>query len=396
MTTSPFYHSNIKTDWGAVGDGFHDDTSAFQNAFNNVWTTFAGTRLYIPTGRYLITSPLLCRGTGSDNTSGAQMYGEGMRNSVLVFNPTTSGNSFGLFDGGVETPCIYQTGQSFQVFTRFGIQGPGTDSTPVSDDTIGGVYSTNSGPGTTSQNYFIDMAFDDLAFGVLATTNGNCENFVFENCWFDHLSTWGIRPVGQNTLNWTVLGGGFSNCAVLTTLDIQGGTKGNGAAAISVEGGGVQYIKNARFVNNTVDIFNDGTQGMSVIGGSSTSPLFYGPTSGFPFVLYGVTYAPPTSVIGGVPTRFIDGSYGVFQGLISACRYAPQSDTGVGYIYDGGTRSGVGDVMFNGLIVGPNGGSGQIRGLGRISLIGNDWGSPKNPSLFTNFTGTKVLHPDGD
>ena len=61
---------NIKTVYGAVGDGVTDDTAAFQSAFNNVArnTTTPNPVLYIPPGTYLITSQLTI-GQGSGDHS---------------------------------------------------------------------------------------------------------------------------------------------------------------------------------------------------------------------------------------------------------------------------------------------------------------------------------------
>lgn len=404
--TSAFQVSNIKTDWGAAGDGHTDDSDAFQSALTGLWHIFSGVpqTLYIPTGRYLITRPLLAGGRVSDNgTFAANMVGDGMRSSVLVYNPSVSGNSFGGPDGGTETPCLYQGGQTKMTCAKFGIQGPGDDLTPVSDNTVGAIFTSSSTVfgGTQTASYFVDMAVDDVAYGVKVITSGNCENYIFENCWFDHCSYWGLRPFGQNTLNWTVFGGGFSNCGALSTVDFGNSSfllkQGNQGSALSIVGGGIQVIKDVRFINNSMDIFNSSTQSTSIIGGSSTSVTFYGSQSGFPATINGFTYRPETSVIGGAPSRFIWSPWGLQQILASCCTYAPQADNGTGYIFDG--MAGAGDMMFDGLMVGPHGGSGRIAGSAtRLSLRANNWGTPKNPDLFTEFTGTssKVQNPDLD
>lgn len=83
---------NVKTDFGAVGDGTTDDSQAFQNAFNEMASKFPGVNnknvgvsLYIPAGTYKITKKLsfrppvasfpdsqgvVIRGAGTSDTTG--------------------------------------------------------------------------------------------------------------------------------------------------------------------------------------------------------------------------------------------------------------------------------------------------------------------------------------
>jgi hypothetical protein len=73
---------NVK-DYGAVGDGTTDDTTAMQAAITAVATTGQG--LYIPAGTYIITSVLTSAGN-------LNMFGEGEK-SVLDFSEITSSSS---------------------------------------------------------------------------------------------------------------------------------------------------------------------------------------------------------------------------------------------------------------------------------------------------------------
>jgi hypothetical protein len=79
ITGSPV---NVK-DYGAVGDGTTDDTTAMQAAITAVATTGQG--LYIPAGTYKITSVLTSAGH-------LNMFGDGEK-SVLDFSGITSGSS---------------------------------------------------------------------------------------------------------------------------------------------------------------------------------------------------------------------------------------------------------------------------------------------------------------
>lgn len=50
--------ANVKTQYGAIGDGVTDDTAALQAAFNEVGTTGKSSVLYLPAGTYRITNTL--------------------------------------------------------------------------------------------------------------------------------------------------------------------------------------------------------------------------------------------------------------------------------------------------------------------------------------------------
>lgn len=47
---------NVKTDYGAVGNGTNDDTTAIQNAINGASSTNG--IVYFPDGTYKVTAPL--------------------------------------------------------------------------------------------------------------------------------------------------------------------------------------------------------------------------------------------------------------------------------------------------------------------------------------------------
>jgi len=68
-------------DFGAVGDGSTNDTTAFQTAINSVVTT--GQMLYVPAGTYKITSPLVANGS-------LKMSGDGVT-SVLNCTALSAG-----------------------------------------------------------------------------------------------------------------------------------------------------------------------------------------------------------------------------------------------------------------------------------------------------------------
>ena len=106
-------------DFGAVGDGVTDDTSAFQAAVNTL------DKVYMPEGNYKITSQITFpEGTGGQAWStdkSFHVYGAGMDKTKITFTGS-SGFVFATtdMDGTINTQYLGAT------FEDFEIQGPGS------------------------------------------------------------------------------------------------------------------------------------------------------------------------------------------------------------------------------------------------------------------------------
>lgn len=233
------------------------------------------------------------------------------------------------------------------------------------------------------------MAFDDLAFGILANSSTNCDASAVWNCWFDHCSLAGLRLGSGAQIDWSVTLGGISNCGVSATFDPLTSTAGDHNAAIAVDGGGLTSIGYMSFAGNTCDVCHNGVQSLGIIGGTSSSLVSLA-TIGTNISVTGIQYRPAESLSG----RLFDLTFG---GQIHAagCEYAPLANNGVGYI---GQLGSAGRLILDGLTVREQGGIGRIAGGAdsRIYLRANNWSSVKNPNLFTEFSGTKAYNPDGD
>ena len=90
---------NVKTDFGAVGDGNTDDTDAIQAALDEAYGTadaphggsegrFANRAVYFPNGWYITSAPLTLH-----EVAGAHIYGEG-RLSTTIQNNTPGSSVF--------------------------------------------------------------------------------------------------------------------------------------------------------------------------------------------------------------------------------------------------------------------------------------------------------------
>ncbi len=83
---------NVK-DFGAIGDGRHDDTAAIQAALNalkdttnNTWST-----LYFPAGTYRITQQLTTARTTHNDYLGAQLIGEDPSTTKILWGGAAGG-----------------------------------------------------------------------------------------------------------------------------------------------------------------------------------------------------------------------------------------------------------------------------------------------------------------
>jgi hypothetical protein len=200
-------------DFGAVGDGVTDDTTAIQDAIDEV-SANGGGLLYAPEGTYICSAALTLKDT-------VQLYGDGPKSSIFEFTSAT--------DNGVEIPAnITKLGLSnIKLYASAGSTGTGVVYSDTSDACrefvlddyeIEGfdigvrlAFGINCiigqgriiGPGNTVTGSIGIYCGDDLAVGTYATQIGKAyisafetgyrgerdkgtiaQNTVFENCYF--------------------------------------------------------------------------------------------------------------------------------------------------------------------------------------------------------------------
>ncbi|MBD3418779.1 MAG: hypothetical protein GF398_01550 [Chitinivibrionales bacterium] len=160
--------ANIKTDFGAKGDGRSDDTKAFQEALHNN----APRAIYIPAGTYLIKDQLRY-GVSSNKKKRTLLIGESRSSTVLRLADTTLGFA------NADTPRVFihtrpkkqQAEQNmhhyiYHLTIEIGKGNPGAialnfhtnNSGAIKDITIRSSH-PNKSPG------FRGLAFDDFWFG---------------------------------------------------------------------------------------------------------------------------------------------------------------------------------------------------------------------------------------
>lgn len=117
------------TDYGAVGDGTTDDTTAVQAALT------AGGRIYAPAGTYLCSSL-----TVGSNT---EIYGDGPGLTIFKLKNTTNASLFLV------------TAKSFVTFKNFKISGNSANQSAGN-----GIYVTGASTDITCENVLIDDYYD--------------------------------------------------------------------------------------------------------------------------------------------------------------------------------------------------------------------------------------------
>ncbi|MEI8197653.1 MAG: PA14 domain-containing protein, partial [Phycisphaerae bacterium] len=198
--------TNLKTAYGAVGDGVTDDTAALQNALNDLGTTGHSNTLYIPAGTYRITAGLLLNSRISVN-----VYGEDPAKVKILYDGPVGGTI--LSTDYPETSLEHdQDGLFASKIDRLTFDGNGKATTGFY---LGTDYQGGLGQWGASSHYeeFADDVFQNLAYGirggkigaayasetaVYRTTFRNCTSagywsddwntldFFFRDCTFDH------------------------------------------------------------------------------------------------------------------------------------------------------------------------------------------------------------------
>ena len=188
---------NVKTAYGAVGDGKADDTAALQNALNALANNDPAARavLYLPAGTYRITRGL---------TMTSHMYVE-----VLGEDPA---KTIIKWDGGDEGIMLLCNGVRYSKIGRLTWDGGGKPVTAIWHRWDG--HTPNAATGLEHA----DEVFTDVAFGIRAGTPHfmDAECLVLR-CTFQRCSQAGLSIESFNALDWWVWYGRFIDCKLGAT-----------------------------------------------------------------------------------------------------------------------------------------------------------------------------------
>jgi hypothetical protein len=169
---------NVKTQFGAAGDGATDDTTSIQNAINyaKALTNPNGgayrATVYFPAGSYYITQPI-----NITNTTGILLMGDGgsYLNTIIVGNTNNGTTGRPMFDFSGSTLCGCE---SFSFLSLVGY---------ANRSTIGVQFALTSAGGLNCgiRNCYFQMADSATAnntIGTIGILNIRSEEFYIDDC----------------------------------------------------------------------------------------------------------------------------------------------------------------------------------------------------------------------
>ncbi len=192
---------NVKTTYGATGDGKTDDTNAFQNALNLVGTSHTQSVLYVPAGTYRITRTLALIG---------RVYV-----SVVGENP---GTTIVKWDGAPGGVMLNLNGVVDSRVDRLKFEGSGTAGVAIDQSWDG------SGPNFDVHNQYADDIFQNVGIGLRCGHLGvGGADSVVVRSQFLHTTVAGISVENWNALNWLIRDSYFQDNRVSITNTLGAG-----------------------------------------------------------------------------------------------------------------------------------------------------------------------------
>ena len=197
---------NVKSQYGAYGDGVHDDTYAIQTAINAVGAMAnKASVVFLPPGNYRITKTLIVENK--------------RRMGIVGSDP---GNTNIIWDGERDGTMMYINGVEHSRFTRTSWLG-GNKARIAIDQSWDGVTGYFD-----SGNEFADDAFMDVKFGIYGgyKFNRSFAEITIMRCKFKKNSEAGISLGNFNALDIWVWNSHFEDCAIGITNTINNGAGG--------------------------------------------------------------------------------------------------------------------------------------------------------------------------
>lgn len=329
-------------DFGAVGDGVTDDTAAFVAAFSAAFGSSASPNIgvlrynnkpvFIPSGHYIITSPLYL--TAVD---GGYISGNGSNSTLLDYTGGLVGNTISSSATGGSsaiTPLIFCNGFRYSRMEGLSFSMPSSVNTACLWLYSG--LSSSGAAGDYNQNgcIFSDLFTQTAGTGILVgygTRNGLCSENVFINCTAVSNLNYAFRNIDSNALNNVLIDYGAASCGV----------------AVSAPTGQVQ-LYGGSFANQTVCDVQTGDNPMIMTAVRSES------------------------------INFVDMAGSANSHTLTCCLHADLGSTTVGYFLN------TGDCYVNLDSCTQASSSSRINGSGYVNIRNCDL---RNPNIFTAFTG---------
>jgi hypothetical protein len=181
---------NLKTDYGAVGDGKADDTAMLQRALDDLTAHKDFCVLYIPAGKYRLTGTVKTLRKAHTECQGIAIVGESPGDTILRWD-------------GPAGETVFQYDAWLSKISRLTIDGAGRAGVAL-------YY----GPSFSTFNETSDLILRDAGIGILfggAKTQGQAENEVLR-CRFLNCSDAGIETANFNSADIWVWYSRFEDC----------------------------------------------------------------------------------------------------------------------------------------------------------------------------------------
>ncbi len=234
--------ANVKTIYGAAGDGVTDDTAAIQKALNALGPT--DPTLYLPAGTYRITQTLTLAGQQDVN-----IVGQDPANTTIIW----AGSSGGAM--------LYLNGIAYSRFDRLTFNGQGNAGVAVDQSWVG------SGNYFDTGNEYADDVFENVGTGLRCGNLGyGCAETSMLRDQFIKNTVVGVTTKNFNALDMFIWYSLFQNDAV--------GVSNN-------PGAGNFHVFNSIFegsINADVTIGNTGTFNLRDNYSSGSGGYFLGPS----------------------------------------------------------------------------------------------------------------------
>lgn len=180
---------NLKTDYGALGDGRADDTAALQSALTDLIKHEGFCVLYVPSGTYRLTETVSTIRKAHTDCQGVSIVGEHPDSTVLVWD-------------GVSDGTMFRSDAWYSKISRLTFDGRGRAGVAL-----------QYGPAFSTYNETSYLTFRDVKTGLLfggPETNGQAENEVL-GCRFIRCEN-GLMTVNWNSMDIWVWYCRFEDC----------------------------------------------------------------------------------------------------------------------------------------------------------------------------------------
>lgn len=192
--------ANVKTEYGAVGDGKADDTAAIQEALLDVRRQDSPKKvLYFPAGTYRITATLKLDRISHHEPLGMSIAGEDPERTILRWDGPEGGNMF-------------RYNAWYASVSRLTFDGAGKAKTAI-----------EHGESFSTANEFADLVIKDVQFGIEAGIRDGIAETAVLRCRFYRCAKAAVSIQNFNSLDWYLWDCWFEDCGIGVTNEFGAG-----------------------------------------------------------------------------------------------------------------------------------------------------------------------------